>query len=89
LIVERGKAILNKAVSSLQNDISDNPSADAGTQFTIGDFVKPADWPEAKNWGSLTIDASCTTADITDQSDLKLLNVARESTEHIIDDLCD
>jgi hypothetical protein len=22
-------------------------------------FVKPADWSEDKNWGTLTIDASC------------------------------
>jgi hypothetical protein len=51
--------------------------------------VKPADWPEGKNWGTLTIDASCTPADITYPTDLKLLNEARESTERIIDDLCD
>jgi len=50
--------------------------------------VKPADWPEAKKWGTLTIDASCTPADITYPTDLKLLNQARESTERIIDDLC-
>ncbi len=41
-----------------------------------------------KNWVTLTIDASCTTADITYSTDLKLLNEARESTERIIDDLC-
>jgi hypothetical protein len=50
----------------LQNDTSGNPSVDAGTLITIDDFVKPADWPEAKKWGTLTIDASCTPADITD-----------------------
>ena len=50
--------------------------------------MKPADWPEVKNWGTLTIDASCTPADITYPTDLKLLNEARESTERIIDDLC-
>jgi transposase, IS5 family len=36
---------------------------------------------------TLTIDASCTPADITYPTDLKLLNEARESTERIIDDL--
>ena len=42
-----------------------------------------------RSWGTLTIDASCTPADITYPTDLKLLNEARESTERIIDDLCD
>jgi hypothetical protein len=50
--------------------------------------VKPADWPEGKNWGTLSIDASCIPADITYPTDLKLLNEARESSERIIDDLC-
>jgi hypothetical protein len=49
--------------------------------------VKPVDWPEGKNWGTLRIDASCTPADITYPTDLKLSNEARESTERIIDDL--
>jgi hypothetical protein len=79
-----------EAVSSLQDDDdSDDPGADAGTQISIDDFVKPADWPEGKNWGTLTIDASCTPADITYPTDLKLLNEARMSTERIIDDLCE
>ena len=86
LIAERGKAMVIEAVSSLQDDdSSDDPGADAGTQISIDDFVKPADWPEGKNWGTLTIDASCTPADITYPTDLKLLNEARESTERIID----
>ena len=90
LIAERGKAMVIEAVSSLQDDdSSDDPGADAGTQISIDDFVKPADWPEGKNWGTLTIDATCTPADITYPTDLKLLNEARESTERIIDDLCD
>jgi IS5 family transposase len=67
-----------EAVSSLQNDdISDDPSADAGTQISIDDFMKPAYWPVGKNWGTLTIDSSCTPAVITYPTDLKLLNEAR------------
>ena len=50
--------------------------------------MKPANWPEDKNWGTLTIDATCTPADIPYPTDSKLLNEARESTERIIDDLC-
>ena len=50
LIVERGEAIVIEAVSSLKDDgDSDDPGADAGTQISIDDFVKPADWPEGKN----------------------------------------
>ena len=50
LIAERGKAMVIEAVSSLQDDDnSDDPGADAGTQISIDDFVKPADWPEGKN----------------------------------------
>jgi len=79
-----------EAMSSLNDDDdSDDPGADQGTQISIDDFVTLADWREGKNWGTLTIDASCTPADITNPTDLKRLNEARESTERFIDDLCD
>ncbi len=79
-----------EAMSSLpDDDDSDDPGADAVNQISLDNFVKPADWPEDKNWGALTIDASCTPADITYPTDLKLLNETRELTEGIIDDLCD
>lgn len=78
------------AVSSLPNDEdSEGLDADVGNQLSLDDLVKPADWPEGKNWGTLTIDASSTPADITYPTDLRLLNEARESTERIIDDLSD
>jgi len=80
LIAERGKAMVMEALTSLPNDDdSDDPDADAGKQLSIDELVKPEDWPEGKNWGTLTIDASCTPADITFPTDLKLLNEARES----------
>ena len=89
LIVERGKAMVIEAVSTHSDDDgSDDPGAVPGQQIPLDEFVKPADWPEGKPWGTLTIDASCTPADITYPTDLKLLNEARESTERIIDDLC-
>ena len=88
LIVERGKAMLMEAVASISDDDADDPDADAGNQLSLDELVKPADWPEGKNWGTLSIDASCTPADITYPTDLKLLNEARESAERIIDDLC-
>ena len=88
LIAERGKALVLEAVASLPDDDSDDPDAGSGEQISLDDLMKPADWPEDKNWGTLTIDASCTPADITYPTDLKLLNEARDSTERIIDDLC-
>jgi hypothetical protein len=81
--------MLIEAVSSLpDDDDSGDPDAAAGKQLSIDDLVKPADWPEGKNWGTLSIDASCTPADITFPTDLKLLNEARESTDGNIDVLC-
>jgi len=72
LIAERGKAMVIEAVSSLpDDDNSGDADAEAGNQLSIDDLVKPADWPEGKNWGTLTIDASCTQADITYPTDLK------------------
>ena len=54
-----------------------------------GDFVKLADWPKDKNWGTLTFNASCTPTDITSPTDLNLLNEERKSSERIMDDLGD
>jgi hypothetical protein len=73
-----------EAVAARQDDGDlDDPDASAGIQLSIDDFVKPADWLEGKNWGTLSIDASGTLADITYPTDLKSLNEARESTERI------
>ncbi len=80
--------VIDAVTSDPDHDDSDDPDDDAGNQLSLDDFVKPADWPEGKNWGTLIIDASCTPADITYPTDLKLLNEARESTERITDDLC-
>jgi len=59
LIAEHGKALVMEAVASLPDDEdSDDPDAGSCEQIVLDDFVKPADWPENKNWGTLTIDAS-------------------------------
>ena len=66
LIGERGKAMVIESVSSRpDDDDSDDKGGDAGNQLSLDDLAKPADWPEGKNWGTLTIDACCTPADIT------------------------
>jgi IS5 family transposase len=90
LIVKRGKEMLVEAVAAGMDDSDepDDPDGDGGEQLSLDSMVKPADWPEGKNWGTISIDASCTPADITYPTDLKLLNEARHSTERIIDDLC-
>ena len=90
LIVQRGKEMLVEAVAARVDD-SDEPDhqdGDGGAQLSLDSMIKPADWPEGKNWGTISIDASCTPADITYPTDLKLLNEARNGTEKIIDDLC-
>ena len=89
LVVQRGKEMLVEVIASqlVEDDSDDQDSGNEG-QLSINDFINPADWPEGKNWGTLTIDASCTPADITYPTDLKLLNEARVTTERIIDDLC-
>ena len=74
LIAERGKALVMEAVSKLPEDADcDDPGADARSQLSLDELVKHTDWQEDKNWGNLTIDASCTPADITYPTDLKLL----------------
>ena len=78
-----------EAVSSFpDDDNSGNSGVGNEIQISLDELVKPADWPKYNNWGTLTIDASCTPADISYPNNLKLLNEARESTERIIDDLC-
>ena len=89
LVAERRKAMVMEAVASLaDDDDSGDPDRDAGNPLIIGERLKPADWPESKHCGALSINASCTPADITYPIDLKLLHETRESTERIIDDLC-
>ena len=89
LIAERGKAMVMEAVASLpDNDESDDPDAGTDKQISLDDLVKSADLPEVKNWGTLSINASWTPADITYLTDLRLLNEARESTVQIIDNQC-
>ena len=80
--------MLIEAAAAQTDDDSSGDDKDEGDQLSLDSLIKPADWPEDKNWGTLSIDASCTPADITYPTDLKLLNEARQSTERVIDDLC-
>jgi transposase, IS5 family len=81
-VVQRGKAMLVEALAYQADDDElggSNPGR-GGDQFVLEELIKPADWPDDKHWGSLTIDASCTPADITHPRDLKLVNEARTTT---------
>lgn len=45
-----------EAVSSLlDDDESDVPVAEAGNLLSLDDLVKPADWPNGKNWRTLGV----------------------------------
>ena len=45
-----------EAVDALpDNDEPDDPDAGSGKQISLDELVKPADWPEDKNWGTLSI----------------------------------
>lgn len=54
LIAERGKDLVKVAFASVQDKNNfDDPDDESGRQLSLDDFVKPADWPEDKNWGTL------------------------------------
>ena len=65
LVVRRGKEMLVEVIAS-RCDEDDSDDTDLGTseQLSMDNVIKPADWPEGKNWGTLMIDANCTPADI-------------------------
>lgn len=81
-------AIVRKARK--QGDYSDDPPSSPPVETPpLSDYsdAPTADSPAAPPSGKLLIDATCTPADITYQTDRKLLNNAREKTERIIDEL--
>jgi hypothetical protein len=62
--------LIEAVMNAADGDDSDDQGPNAADQLSLDDLVKPADWPEGKNWGTLSIDASCTPADITYPTDL-------------------
>ena len=63
--------MLMMALASLpDNDETDDPDTGSDELISLDDFMKFEDWPEDKNWGTLTIYASCTPADIAYPTDL-------------------
>ena len=76
-------AIIHQARS--QDTGPQDPPASTPPGDDSGDVPNEKSEPDPN--GKLIIDATCTPADITYPTDLKLLNEAREKTERIIDDL--
>lgn len=74
------KETLAKINEMIVLDVKASQDAQKAVQESRSD-----DDPPAKNQGKLIMDATCTPADITYPTDLKLLNEAREKTEQIID----
>lgn len=64
---------------------SDNDSNDDGGEGKLREETAGDDSDSPSHEGKLLVDASCTPADITYPTDLKLLGEAREKTEHFID----
>jgi IS5 family transposase len=79
IVVQGEKVMLAEAVASQREDGDGSGGDDSGgcDQLMAGSLIKPVGWPEGGNWGALSIDASCTPADITYPTDLKLLHEAR------------
>ena len=76
---EINEAITQKAISQ-----SDSSKKETSSRDDDGDDTdRPSG--STKNDGKLLVDATCTPADITFPTDLKLLNTAREKSEEIID----
>jgi hypothetical protein len=86
MLTEINEAIVAKAtgMDEKDEDKSDDEDISSGDEITSNDGDSGNDSPPA-NSGKLLIDATCTPADITYPTDLKLLNDAREKTEEIID----
>ncbi len=78
------QAIIDKARG--QQNTPSNPPLDQSSSNTSSTAEKQQQ-TDAPPSGKLLIDATCTPADITYPTDLKLLNEAREKTERIIDKL--
>ena len=70
------EVIAKKALAEAIKDTEKSPPDDKN---------QGPDSPVSKNKGKLIVDATCTPADITFPTDLKILNTAREKSEEVID----
>lgn len=75
IVCRINEQINQKAVEQLPSDDDDDPPPKSGG----------SSGSENENRGKLLVDATCTPADITFPTDLKILNTAREKSEEILD----
>jgi IS5 family transposase len=75
-LAEINEVITKKAIAQSQKASEDKSDDDKN--------IGPGS-PVCKNKGKLLVDATCTPADITFPTDLKILNTAREKSEEVID----
>ena len=75
IVCRINEQINQKAVELLPSDDDDDPPPKSGG----------SSGSENENRGKLLVDATCTPADITFPTDLKILNTAREKSEEILD----
>ena len=91
MLVHFRKRLSNDLVCQLIEQVNHNALEQTKSKSEKDDDSDDTDGGPAnaqkKNKGKLLIDATCTPADITFPTDLKILNKAREHSEEIIDEL--
>lgn len=88
MFVHFRKRIGEKTLAKVNDAITQKAAgqAKAASEDKDGDDKDDAPGsPDSSNKGKLVIDATCTPADITFPTDLKILNTAREKSEEVID----
>ena len=91
ILVHFRKRLSNDLVCQLIEQVNhsalEQAKSKAKTDYDSDDTDDGPANAKKKNKGKLLIDATCTAADITFPTDLKILNKAREHSEAIIDEL--
>jgi len=88
MFVHFRKRIGEKTLAEVNDAVTQKAAAQAqkGSEEKTGnDKDDDPGSPDCSNKGKLVVDATCTPADITFPTDLKILNTAREKSEEIID----
>lgn len=89
MLVHFRKRFSADIISHINDTITKRALKSASSSKKENDNDNDNDGPSSPNKGKLLIDATCTPADISFPTDLKLVNKAREKTERIIDILHD
>jgi IS5 family transposase len=79
--------VLSEVNNAIAEKIREKQGPPKGTQSPKNGVKSENPGQSSPNKGQLMVDATCTPADITFPTDIKLLNKAREKSEQIIDNL--